>query len=246
MELGIKGKRALITGASRGIGRAIAIEFAKEGCRVAAIARDEAKLKELVALIGGKGKGHAYYAADLTRKAELEMAMRELGKGGRFDIVVHNLGGTLGIREPLARADDWNRVWQLNVGAAIEINSMLIPHMQRQKWGRVVHISSNAAELLRGSPQYGAAKAYLNAYVKILGRTLAKDGIVVSALMPGPIAKGDGGDEESKSRESLLKQQIPAGRLGTPEEIAAFAVFMASEKVTFSQASIIPIDGGMG
>ncbi|MFH0868837.1 MAG: SDR family oxidoreductase [archaeon] len=256
MDLGIRDRRVLITGASQGIGRAIALEFAKEGCKVAVIARREEKLRELIKEIGGKEKGHAYFATDLMKKAEPTRAVKELAKGGNFDIVVHNLGGTLGIKDPLAPVEDWNKVWQLNVGVAIEMNALLIPPMQAQQWGRIIHVSSNSAEFLRGSPAYGAAKAYLNAYTKVLGRAVAKEGIVVSALMPGAIyAKGQDSDEESgislkdreaflKKREEFLRQQQAIGRLGTPEEIAPFAVFMASKHATFAQASIIPIDGG--
>ena len=256
MDLGIKGRRVLITGASQGIGRAIALEFAKEGCKVAVIARREEKLRELIEEIGGKEKGHAFLAAGLMKKAEPARAVKELAKGGNFDIAVHNLGGTLGIKDPLAPVEDWNKVWQLNVGIAIEMNALLIPPMRAQRWGRIIHISSNSAEFLRGSPAYGAAKAYLNAYTRVLGRAVAKDGIVASALMPGAISsKGQDLGEESglnlkameaflKNREEFLRHQQAIGRLGTPEEIAPFAVFMASKHVTFAQASIIPVDGG--
>lgn len=256
MDLGIRNKRVLITGASQGIGRAVAIEFAREGCKVAVIARREEKLKELIEEFGGRGKGHTYLAADLMKKAEPSRAVKELAKGGNFDIAVHNLGGTLGIKDPLAPAEEWKKVWQLNVGIAIEMNALLVPPMQAQKWGRIIHISSNSAEFLRGSAAYGAAKAYLNAYTKVLGRAVAKDGIVVSALMPGAIqaneqhlAGGSGINSEDskafiKNRENFLRHQQAIGRLGSAEEIAPFAVFMASKHVTFAQASIIPVDGG--
>lgn len=256
MDLGIKGKRVLITGASQGMGHAIALEFAKEGCRVAVIARREEKLMELVEELGGKEKGHTHLATDLMKKAEPTRAVKELTEHENFDIVVHNLGGTLGVKDPLAAVEDWNEVWQFNVGIAIEMNALLIPPMQAQQWGRVIHISSISAESLRGSPAYGAAKAYLNAYTKVLGRAVAKEGIVVSALMPGAIyAKGGHWDEESemnqkdretflRKREDFLRHHHATGRFGTAEEIAPFAVFMASKYVTFAQGSLIPIDGG--
>ena len=256
MDLGIKDKRVLITGASQGIGRAIALEFSKEGCRVAVVARREKELKELVEEIGREEKRHTYFAVDLMKKAEPTRVVKELAKEGNFDIVVHNLGGTLGVKNPLATVEDWNKVWQLNVGIAIEMNALLIQPMKKQKWGRIIHISSISAETLRGSAAYGVAKAYVNAYTKVLGRAVAQDGIVVSALMPGAIyAKGGHWDEESeinskdkenflKKREDFLRHHHAIGRLGTAEEIAPFAVFMASKYVTFAQTSIIPIDGG--
>jgi len=256
MDLGIKDKRVLITGASQGIGRSIAIEFAKEGCKVSIVARREKELKELVEEIGGKERGHSYIAADLMKKDMPSTVVRDFSNEGNFDIVVHNVGGTLGIKDPLSSVEDWNQVWQLNVGIAIEMNALVIPPMQIQKWGRVIHISSISAEALRGSAAYGAAKAYVNAYTKVLGRAVAQDGIVVSALMPGSVyAKNGPWDEDSelnskdkdaffKKRADFLRHHHAINRLGKAEEIAPFAVFMASKLVTFAPTSIIPIDGG--
>lgn len=257
MDLGIKGKKVLVTGASQGIGKAIALTFAKEGCKVAIIARREDRLKELVEKMGGESKGHSYYAGDLIKRGEPTAAVNNLvSRNGNFEIVVHNIGGTLNLKNPLASVEDWCKVWYFNVGIAIEINAVVIPPMQKQRWGRVIHISSISAESVRGSTPYAAAKAYLNAYVKGAGKSFAKDGIVFSALMPGAIyAKGGHWDENSeinskdkeaffKKREDFLRHHHAIGRLGTAEEIAPFSVFMASKYVTFATASIIPIDGG--
>jgi 3-oxoacyl-[acyl-carrier protein] reductase len=118
-----------------------------------------------------------------------------------------------------------------------------------QKWGRVVHISSISAESLRGSAPYGAAKAYLNAYVKGLGRAVAPSGVVVSAVMPGAIwAEGGHWDRMRKERPEVepdfLRHHHAIGRLGTAEEIAPAVLFLASRHVTFAPAAIVPIDGG--
>lgn len=250
MDLGIKDKRVLITGASQGIGKATALAFAEEGCRVAVIARREDKLKELIEEMGGKSKGHSYYARDLMKKGEPTAAVNELtSKGGNFEIVVHNIGGTLELKEPLAPVDKWHRVWQLNAGIAIEINALVVPFMQKQRWGRVIHISSVSAEDVRGSAPYAAAKAYLNAYVKGVGRAFAKDGIVFSAIMPGAIfAEGGHWDNIKKTNpdmvEDFLRHHHAIGRLGSAEEIAPFVLFMASRQVTFAPASTIRVDGG--
>lgn len=250
MNLGIAGRRVLVTGASQGIGRAVALDFAKEDCKVAIIARREHKLRELVGQMGGAKCGHTYYAVDLMEDGAPTHAVNELtAQGGPFDIVVHNVGGTLNVKNPLSPMDEWCRVWRFNVGIAIEMNALLIPPMQEKQWGRVIHISSISAENLRGSAPYGASKAYLNAYVKVLGRAMATTGVVVSAIMPGAIwAKGGHWDNIRKSNPDMmhdfLRHHHAVGRLGTAEEISPFAVFMASEYVTFAQAALLPVDGG--
>ena len=250
MDLGIVGKRVLITGASQGIGYAIAKDFAREGCRAAVIARRKEKLQALVEQIGGREKGHAYYAGDLMREGIPERAVEALKADGEdFDIVVHNIGGTLEVRDPLAPWEEWFRVWRFNAGVAIEINRLLIPAMQEKGWGRVIHISSLAGEQLRGCGPYGAAKAYLNAYTKVLGRAVAPSGVVVSAIMPGSIlAEGGHWDKVQKNDPAKLADYLrhhqATGRLGTPEEISCFALFLASKYATFAQGAVVPVDGG--
>jgi 3-oxoacyl-[acyl-carrier protein] reductase len=250
MDLGIAGKRVLVTGASRGLGRCIALDFAREGCQVAVVARRERELKEFVEELGGQAGGHSFCALDLLAEGSPGLAVSQLTEGTRpFDIVVHNLGGTLDVRDPLASADQWNLVWQLNVGIAIEINRMTIPHMQEQKWGRVVHISSVAAVDYRGAGPYAAAKAYLNAYVKTLGRSMAQSGVIVSALMPGSfVTEGGHWENVQNSNPSqindFLRHHQAIGRLGTPGDISPFVLFMSSELARFAPGTLIPIDGG--
>ena len=250
MDLGIADKKVLITGASQGLGRAIALDFAKEGCKVAVAARRADKLQGVVAEMGGEERGHSFYVIDLMSDGGPTCAVEELtARNGHFDIVVHNVGGTLSVKDPLSPMEEWCRVWRFNVGIAIEINALIIPPMQAQGWGRVIHISSISAESVRGSAPYAAAKAYLNAYVKGLGRAVAPTGVVVSALMPGAIlAEGGHWDNIRQTNpammEDFLRHHHAIGRLGTAEEISPFAVFMASQLVTFATAAVIPVDGG--
>jgi len=257
MDFGISGKRVLITGGSKNIGAAITRAFAAEGAIVTLVSRDVDKLRALIEEIGGEKGGHGFVSANLLDSGEPTRVVRELlAKQGAFDIVVHNVGGALGIKDPLGPVEDWNSVWNFNVGIAIEMNTILIPPMQEQRWGRIVHISSVSAEMgeLRlqpygGSIPYAAAKAYLNAYVKGIGREIARYNIVVSALMPGAIlSKEKYWDRLRKTNPTLvsdyLREHHSIGRFGKAEEIAPFAVFMASEQASFACASIIPIDGG--
>ena len=250
MDLGISGKRVLITGASQGIGRAIAMSFAEENCKVSVIARREKVLRQVVEEVGGVERGHNYCVTDLMEEGAPRRAVEELVEAnGCYDIVIHNIGGTLQVKDPLSPMVQWRNVWQFNVGIAIEMNELLIPPMREKKWGRVVHISSISAENLRGSGPYGAAKAYLSAYTKVLARGIAQTGVVVSAIMPGAIiAEGGHWDKIRKSNPAMmadfLRHHHAVGRLGTAEEIAPFAVFMASEYASFAQGALINVDGG--
>lgn len=250
MDMGIAGKKVLVTAASQGLGRVIALDFAKEGCEVVVIARRADKLQEVVAEMGGEEHGHSFYAIDLMNDGGPTCAVKELtAQYGHFDIVIHNVGGTLNVKETLSPMEEWCRVWRLNMGIAIEINGLVIPPMQAQRWGRLIHISSISAESVRGSVPYAAAKAYLNAYVKGVGRAVAPTGVVISALMPGAlISEGGHWDNIRKTNPAMMKDFLrhhhAIGRLGAPEEISPFAVFMASQHVTFATASVIPIDGG--
>ncbi len=254
--MGIKSKRVLITGASKGIGRAIAKAFATEGASVAMVARSRDLLAALADEIGGADQGHGYLAADLLEPESPSQAARQLlDDYGSFDIVVHNVGGALGAKDPFGPVDDWNKVWQFNAGIPIEMNAVLLPPMVEKGWGRVIHISSTAAvhgELLEpygGAMPYAAAKAYLNSYVQGLGRALAQHNIVVSALMPGAISsEGKYWDRLERENPQLVKQYLDEhhaiGRFGTAEEIAPFAVMMASEQASFACGATMAIDGG--
>tara|TARA_B100000945_G_scaffold317099_1_gene319297 strand:- start:679 stop:1458 length:780 start_codon:yes stop_codon:yes gene_type:complete len=257
MDFGINGKKVLITGGSKGIGRAIAKAFAAEGSEVILVARKASDLKNVVDEIGGKKQGHSFFSANLLEKdAPIRTAKELLEKHRNFDIVVHNVGGALGIKDPIGPMIDWEKVWRFNVGISIDMNSLLVPSMRRNGWGRIIHISSVSAMFgeLRlnpygGSIPYAASKSYLNAYVRGLGRELADQNIVVSAIMPGAIiSEGKYWDILSRENPKLVKQYLEehhsVGRFGKAEEIAPFVVMMASEQASFACGSILPIDGG--
>jgi 3-oxoacyl-[acyl-carrier protein] reductase len=250
MDLGISGKTALVTGASQGIGRAIAIGLAREGARVTVVARSADKLEAVVTEMGGGGAGHLAIAADLMVSGEpTRVISKALLKNNSFQIVVHNLGGSLGVRDPLAPTEDWMQMWRLNAGIAIEMNGLLVPPMQKLKWGRIVHISSIHAESVRGNPLYASAKAALNAYVKGLGRAIAADGVVATGIMPGAVAfEGSYWDNVSRNNPTMLNDFLrhhqALGRLGTPEEIAHLVVFLASNQASFAAGDLLPLDGG--
>jgi 3-oxoacyl-[acyl-carrier protein] reductase len=249
MNLGLHNKNVLIVGASKGIGKEIALSFAREGSIITAIARN----KDLLEILGTEfknisDKNHKYYICDLMTSDLTRFANQLLDERGAFDIIVQNIGGSLVSRNALGTLDEWEYAWKFNAGIAIALNNILVPPMIEQRWGRVIHISSISAQMLRGNPLYASAKAFLNAYVITVGRTIASTGVVMSAVMPGAVTfPGSYWDEYTQTDpercNDFLRHHQAAGRFGTTKEIADVVLFMASEKASFMQSAIIPVDG---
>jgi len=253
MDLMISGRRALITGAGRGIGRAIAECLAREGARIAAVSRTEADIKSLIENAGGETSGHIGVAMDLTPDSAPGQLLAHLKNAdfGPIDIVVHNMGGTLNIADPYCSVEDWRRIYRFNFEVAIELNRMIVPDMQRKRWGRVIHVSSISAMENHGPVTYCAIKAALTAYTRSFGGVVAPDGVVVSAILPGAIFTEEGyWDQASKERpqhvHKFLTERQRIGRFGRPEEIGNYVAYLCSELASFNTGSIVPVDGGQG
>lgn len=250
MDFGIRGKKALVTGAGRGIGESIAINLAKEGVKVAVVSRTASDLRGILKKMPGKNKGHYMIACDLTEENSPSQIIVELKKNfGDIDILVNNLGGTLDITAPFCPISDWRRVYRMNLEVAIELNGLVIPYMQQNKWGRIVNVSSTAGMENNGPVTYCTMKAALTAYTRSMGRILAKKGIVMSAILPGAIfTKGGFWDKALKERpehvEKYLAQRCPLGKFGEPDDIGTMTVILCSEQAKFCQGSIFPVDGG--
>ncbi|MFA5392885.1 MAG: SDR family oxidoreductase [Candidatus Ratteibacteria bacterium] len=251
MDLRIKDKRALVVGGGRGLGRCISLRLAEEGTNVAVLSRTEDEVASVVNEMGGVLRGHYSFSADLMLETSPERVFKKLtGEFGPPDIVVHNVGGTLGIRDPFSGIEDWRKVARLNLEIAIELNRLIIPGMQQRKWGRVVHVSSAAAVRGIASLPYVTAKAALNAYVRGMGCAVASDGVIVTAVMPGAILT-EGGDWDTRLEENpesvkrFLEEKIAIKRFAKPEEISDIVVFLCSESASFCAGAIIPVDGGI-
>lgn len=249
MDLGIKGKNILIVGASKGIGRGIAIGFAEEGANIVAVARTEKLMIEVKDECLEKGaSSFEYVIEDIMEIDTKEFAKSLVEKFGVFDIVVHNVGGSLISRDPLGGADEWNYALKFNAVASIDMNSILVPPMIEKGWGRVIQISSISGKMLRGNPLYASAKAFLNAYVESVGRALAPKGVVLSAVEPGAVAfEGSYWDKFVKEGHprvnDFLSHHQAIDRFGTPKEIADVVLFMASNQASFMPGAVIPVDG---
>jgi NAD(P)-dependent dehydrogenase (short-subunit alcohol dehydrogenase family) len=252
MDLMLEGKKALITGGSKGIGKAIAEALAKEKVKVAIVARGKDDLDSTVEEIGGNKDGHIGFPIDLLDENGPTFLFKELQSGfGDPEIVVHNLGGSLAIRDPLCSINEWRKVWRLNMEIPIEINNLLIPIMEKSNWGRLVHISSVSGLENLGPIPYCSAKAALTAYSRSLGRVLASKGIAVSAVLPGAVYSIDGPwgirtKEEPEEVAKYLREQTPMKRFSKPEEISSLVTFLCSPLASQCASSVIPIDGGLG
>lgn len=253
MDFELKGKKALVTGGGRGIGRAIALCLAAEDAQVAVVSRTSTDVKRLVDEMGGEDLGHRGVAMDLMDEGAPSQLVETLKRGGfaPIDIVVHNLGGTLDITDPFCSVEDWQTVWRFNLGVAIDLNLLLLPSMRGRRWGRIVHISSISAMESHGPITYSAVKAALTAYSRSLGRFLSPEGVVVTAVLAGAVlTEGGYWEDASTDRpehvEKFLADRMAIHRFGTPDEIGAVVAFLCSEQASFCVGSVVPVDGGQG
>jgi len=250
VNLGIEGRFALVTGASRGIGRAIALELAKEGARVIVVARSAEPLEALKHELGGPAGKHHTLALDLMGVDAVAQLAGQLEKVGALDIMVHNLGGSAMVFPGLAApVDDWKKVWHFNVGIGHELNRIFIPKMVGRKWGRVVHLSTLSTYTYNGYAAYVSAKCALDGYVKTVSREVSKDNVIISAVAPGAIysegrhfAKLQ--KENPAALENYFKEHLPIRRLGRAEDIAPVAAFLCSDHASFMAGAVVGIDGG--
>lgn len=247
MELGLTGKAALVTGASRGIGRAIAQSLHREGARVALNARNMDSLADAA----GELPGSIVVPGDVTCPEDARnIVLQTLGEFGALDILVCNVGSGRSVSPGKETPDEWQRVFALNLWSTtntVEAGTEALVAAQ----GTIVCVSSICGtEVIAGAPvTYSAAKAALNAYVRGIARPLGHRGVRINAVAPGNI-RFDGSVWERKMREdpaavqAMLEQEVALKRLGSPEDIAQAVCLLASPLSRFTTGTVWTLDGG--
>lgn len=252
MDLKIKNKIALVTGGATGIGKAVAIDLAKEGAIVVITSRNKKSLQKTLFEIRELSPKSIGLVIDITKKNQPKILVKKIiKKFSSLDIVVNNVGDTLNIMNPYCSVNDWIKLFKLILGVAIEINNLVIPYMKRKKWGRIVNITAGAGMENSGPVPYSSLKSAFNAYSRSMARVLAteKSNVVMSAVLPGLVLTERGHwAKVLKTRPShatkYLKERTTLGRFGTPNEISPIVVLMCSELASFCIGSIIPVEGG--
>lgn len=261
MDLGIKGKVAIVTGASKGIGKAIASELAAEGARVVIAARGEEALKSTAEEIRTAGGDIRDIAADLTKPSDIQkIAEYAINECGGIHILVNNAGGQrrrVGFDK--LTDEDFLNAYEDNVLSVVRLFRAVLPVMQAQKWGRIVNIVSEAStQPERVFQHYNAAKAAELNLTKSLSRAFGRDGILVNAVAPGLISTpgveesfARGAEEQGRPIEDVkadffrkFKPGLVLGRAGTPEEVAVIVALLVSERASYITGANFRVDGG--
>ncbi|MDE2936842.1 MAG: SDR family NAD(P)-dependent oxidoreductase [Chloroflexota bacterium] len=250
MDLGLRGKSALITGGSRGLGRAMALALAAEGCDVAIAARTASTLESTAAELDELGVRSLSLECDVTDRAQVEAAVSAAAEGfGRLDIVIANAGGQL--RPGLLDSDDedWQFTLDINLLHAVRLIRAAVPHLRRQGEAAALITASITGARVQVPAQYGAAKAAQIYLATALARELAQYDIRVNAISPGSIEfeGGSWGRRREQAPEVMAEfaeSQFPFKRLGRPEEIGEVAAFLCSPRASWITGQSIVVDGG--
>jgi len=243
MNIDLSGKNALVTGSTRGIGRAIAEGFAKSGARVAVVGRDQQRADEAAVAIGNGARG---FAADVTDTAAVSKLVDDVEKAfGGIDILVNNAGITRDNIVMRLKDEDWDIVQNANLRGAFAAMRAVSRGMMKKRNGRIINIASIVGLIgNKGQANYAASKAGLIALTKTVAKELGSRNILVNAVAPGFIETEMTAAMTPEAREALGKQ-IALERLGTVNDVAAMVAFLASDLASYITGQVFVVDGGL-
>ena len=250
MDLRIQGKIALVTGGGSGIGRAIVELLAKEGAVVAFSSRSQDRIDELGNRLRAEGLTSRGFLADPSSEdGPMKLLAEVRGELGDPEILINNIGDTLGVTDPECGISDWRNVYRLNLESHVEMVNGVLPAMKSRGWGRIVNITAGAGLENSGPVPYSSIKSAYTAYTRSMARVLAPTGVVMSAVLPGVVLTEGGHwqqvlNERPGHAEKYLDERTVLKRFGTPEEIAPFVALLASPLASFAVGSIVPVEGG--
>ncbi|SPF47025.1 3-oxoacyl-(acyl-carrier-protein) reductase [Candidatus Sulfotelmatobacter kueseliae] len=244
--MSLSGRVALVTGASQGIGRACALRLAKEGAAVAVAARNQEKLNELVSEITAAGGKAAAFPLDVSDEEQIKSAVKAaIAQFGKIDILVNNAGITRDQLVMRMKRADWDAVLQTNLTSAYLSIQQVIGSMLKQRWGRIINITSVFGQMGQaGQANYAASKAGLIGLTMAIAREVGSRNITCNAIAPGFIETAMTAVLSDEFKQNALKQ-IPLGRVGTPEDVASAVGFLASDEASYITGHVLNVNGGM-
>jgi 3-oxoacyl-[acyl-carrier protein] reductase len=242
----LEGRVALVTGASQGIGHACALALARHGAQVAVAARNREKLDELVADITQAGGKASAYVIDVGEEEQVKSGIKSvLGQLGKIDILINNAGITRDQLVMRMKRPDWDAVLNTNLTSAYLCIQQVIPSMLKQRWGRIINITSVFGQMGQaGQANYAASKAGLIGLTMAMARELASRNITCNAVAPGFIETNMTAALSEEFRQTAVKS-IPLGRVGSAEDVASAVSFLASEEASYITGHVLNVNGGL-